>query len=214
VEKISPSDSAGRNLNPGFEGGEPAALPPAGYLWTNAAAAGISMRNYGFWVVNEAVLDSTLAKVTNLKYRGVDPDYPDVNRAQVFLDDLAQFGSANQMPALVMMRLGHDQATDLALGTIAEAVSRSKFWGSTAIFVVEAFSQKAPGMSALLISPYTHTGTIDSNMYNTTSVLRTMELILHLRPMTHFDAGARPMIASFSRQPSLAPYQAVRPAEK
>jgi hypothetical protein len=209
VEKMSPSDSAGRNLNPGFEGGEPAALPPAGYLWTNAAAAGISMRNYGFWVVNEAVLDSTLAKVTNLKYRGVDPDYSDVNRAQVFLDDLAQFDRANQMPALVMMRLGHDQATDQALGMIAEAVSRSKFWGSTAIFVVGL--GRSP---ALLISPYTHTGAVDSNMYNTTSVLRTMELILHLRPMTHFDAGARPMIASFSRQASPAPYQAVRAGEK
>jgi DNA-binding beta-propeller fold protein YncE len=200
VEKMAPSNSAGRNLNPGFEGGEPAALPPAGYLWTNAAAAGISMRNYGFWVVNEAVLDSTLAKVTNLKYRG----------AQEFVDDLAAFGSTNQMPALTLMRLSDDQA----LGIIAEAVSRSKFWGSTAIFVVGAFSQKAPSRSALLISPYTHTGAIDSNMYNTTSVLRTMELILHMRPMTHFDAGARPMIASFSQQASPAPYQAVRAAEK
>ena len=48
-------------------------------------------------------------------------------------------------------------------------------------------------------------------MYNTTSMLRTMELILHLRPMTHFDASARPMFASFSEQPSLAPYQAEKP---
>jgi hypothetical protein len=64
---------------------------------------------------------------------------------------------------------------------------------------------------AFLISPYTRTGAIDSNMYNTTSVLRTMELILHLHPMTHFDAGARPMTASFSQQASLAPYQAEKP---
>ncbi len=199
VEKMAPSNSAGRNLNPGFEGGEPAALPPAGYLWTNAAAAGIPMRNYGFWVVNEAVLDSTLAKVTNLKYGG----------AQVFLDDLAAYGSANQMPALIMMRLSDDQA----LGTIVEAVSRSKFWGSTAIFVVPAGAQKGRSF-ALLISPYTHTGATDSNMYNTTSVLRTMELILHLRPMTHFDAGALPMIAGFSQQASSAPYQAAGTAEK
>ncbi len=76
------------------------------------------MRNYGFWVENkkepgadgvqiQAVFDSTLAKVTNLKYRGFDPDYPDVKRAQTFLDDLAQFGSTNQMPALILMRLGN-----------------------------------------------------------------------------------------------------------
>ena len=221
VEKMAPSNSAGRNLNPGFEGGEPAALPPAGYLWTNAAAAGISMRNCGFWVVNkkeagpdgveiEAVLDSTLGKVTNLKYRGFDPDYPDVKRAQAFLDDLAEFSSANQMPALILMRLGSD---DQALGTIVDAVSRSKFWGSTAILVVESAAQKGRS-PAFLISPYTHTGATDSNMYNTTSVLRTMELILHLRPMTHFDAGARPMIAGFSQQASPAPYQAISAAGK
>ena len=48
-------------------------------------------------------------------------------------------------------------------------------------------------------------------MYNTTSVLRTMELILHLRPMTHFDAGARPMINAFSKEAVLAPYQVEKP---
>ena len=64
---------------------------------------------------------------------------------------------------------------------------------------------------AFLLSPYTHTGKIDSTMYNTTSVLRTMELILHLRPMTHFDAGARPMINAFSQQANLTPYQVEKP---
>jgi len=64
---------------------------------------------------------------------------------------------------------------------------------------------------AYILSPYTHSGTIDSHLYNTTSMLRTMELILHLRPMTHFDAGARAMFAAFSQQPSSAPYQAEKP---
>jgi hypothetical protein len=49
-------------------------------------------------------------------------------------------------------------------------------------------------------------------MYNTTSMLRTMELILGLRPMTHFDAAARPMWAAFAKQPNMTPYQAVKPA--
>jgi DNA-binding beta-propeller fold protein YncE len=244
VEKMWPSNYGGRNPNYGFEGGEPAAYPPAGYLWTNAASAGISMRNYGYWVENkkepgedgveiQAVLDPALAKVTNLKYRSFDLDYPDVKRARTFLDDLAQFESANQMPALMLVRLGNDHTSgtapakiaplaafadnDYALGMIVEGVSRSKFWGSTAIFVLEDDAQNGPDhvdshrSPAFLISPYTHTGAIDSNMYNTTSVLRTMELILHLRPMTHFDAGARPMIASFSQQASPAPYQAEKP---
>ena len=244
VEKMWPTNYAGRNPNYSFEGGEPAAYPPAGYLWTNAASAGVSMRNYGYWVENkkepgadgvqiDKVLDPALAKVTNLKYRSFDTDYPDVKRAQTFLDDLGQFESANQMPKLIILRLGNDHTSgtapgkiaplaafadnDYALGMIVEGVSRSKFWGNTAIFVLEDDAQNGPDhvdshrSPAFLISPYTRTGAIDSNMYNTTSVLRTMELILHLRPMTHFDAGARPMTASFSQQASLAPYQAEKP---
>jgi len=244
VAKMWPSNYGKRNPNYGFEGGEPAAYPPAGYLWTNAASAGISMRNYGYWVENkpepgadgvevQAVLDPALAKVTNLKYRSFDTDYPDVKRAQTFLDDLAQFQGANQMPKLIFMRLGNDHTSgtapgkiaplsafadnDYALGMIVEGVSRSNFWGSTAIFVLEDDAQNGPDhvdshrSPAFLISPYTHTGAIDSNMYNTASVLRTMELILHLRPMTHFDAGARPMLAAFSQQAAPRPYQAEKP---
>ena len=55
--------------------------------------------------------DPVLAKVTNMKYRSFDLDYPDVKRAQTFLDDLAQFESANQMPALMFMRLGNDHTS-------------------------------------------------------------------------------------------------------
>ncbi len=202
------------------------------------------MRNYGYWVENkkepgadgvqiDKVLDPVLAKVTNMKYRSFDLDYPDVKRAQTFLDDLAQFESAEPDAALMIMRLGQRSYVgttpgkiaplsafadnDYALGMIVEGVSRSKFWGSTAIFVIEDDAQNGPDhvdshrSPAFVISPYTRRGMIDSTMYNTTSMLRTMELILHLRPMTHFDAGARPMFASFAQQPSLAPYQAEKP---
>jgi len=244
VAKMWPSNYAGRNPNYGFEGGEPAAYPPAGYLWTNAASAGVSMRNYGYWVANkkepgadgvqiEKILDPVLAKVTNLKFRSFDMDYPDVKRAQTFLDDLAQFDSANQMPALMFMRLGNDHTSattpgkiaplaafadnDYALGMIVEGLSRSKFWGTTAIFVLEDDAQNGPDhvdshrSPAFIISPYTRRGAIDSTMYNTTSMVRSMELILHMRPMTHFDAGARPMFGSFAQQASMTPYQAEKP---
>jgi hypothetical protein len=48
-------------------------------------------------------------------------------------------------------------------------------------------------------------------MYNTTSMLRTIEFLLGLQPMTHFDAGARVMTASFQSQPNPAPYTAEKP---
>jgi DNA-binding beta-propeller fold protein YncE len=244
VQKMWPNSYAGRRNHYDYEGGEPAAYPPAGYLWTNAAERGLSMRNYGYWAENkpaagadgvqiESVRDPVLAKVTNMKFRSFDLDYPDVERAKVFLADLAEFERTGAMPALMTMRLGNDHTNgtapgklaplssfadnDYALGMLVEGLSRSRFWGSTAIFVVEDDAQNGPDhidshrSPAYLLSAYTHTGKVDSTMYNTTSMLRTMELILHLRPMTHFDAGARPMINAFSKTPVPTPYQNEKP---
>jgi DNA-binding beta-propeller fold protein YncE len=244
VQKMWPNSYAQRRDHYDYEGGEPAATPPAGYIWTNAGARGITMRNYGYFVDNkkqpaasgpqiDGVRDPTLRPVTNFDYRGFDLDYPDVKRADVFLKDLAQFEATGQMPQLMIMRLGNDHTSgttpgkiaplsaaadnDFALGRIVEGVSRSKFWPGTAIFVVEDDAQNGPDhidshrSPALAISPYTHHGLIDGTMYNTTSVLRTIELILHMRPMTHFDAGAKPMINAF---PSDAPVATTYTVEK
>jgi hypothetical protein len=100
IQRMWPNSYAGRRKLYDYEGQEPTALPPAGFLWTNAAAAGISMRNYGYYVSNrkspaagetqvEGVRDAVLRPVTNPQYRGFDLDYPDVERAKVFLQDLA-----------------------------------------------------------------------------------------------------------------------------
>jgi hypothetical protein len=64
---------------------------------------------------------------------------------------------------------------------------------------------------AFIISPYVRRRAVDSTMYNTTSMLRTMELLLGLRPMTQFDAGSRPMASAFQSTPDPAPYTAEKP---
>lgn len=233
TQKLWPSAYAHRLKYYGFEGGEPANTPPAGYLWSNALSAGLSVRNYGEFVYENRVSDPALAKVTNLRYRGFDTAYPDVDRARVFIDDLHQFESSGTMPRLIMMRLPNDHTTgttpgaiaplsafadnDSALGMIVEAVSKSRLWSKTAIFVLEDDAQDGPDhvdshrSLMFALSPYTRRGIIDSSMYNTASVLRTMELILGLRPLTHYDAGARPLAAAFSATPDNAPYQAEPP---
>jgi hypothetical protein len=100
---------------------------------------------------------------------------------------------------------------------IVEAVSRSRFWSSTAIFAIEDDAQNGPDhvdshrSVMLAISPYTRRGIVDSSFYNQSSVMRTMELILGLRPMTHFDAAGRPLVAAFAAAPNPAPYQAEAP---
>ncbi len=135
------------------------------------------------------------------------------------------------MPQLQIVRLGNDHTqgaspgkrtptayvaeNDAAVGRVVDAVSHSKFWGSTAVFIVEDDSQNGPDhvdahrTEALVISPYTKRGAVDSTLYSTTSMLRTMELILGLQPMTQFDAAASPMYNSFQAQPDSTPYMAL-----
>jgi YVTN family beta-propeller protein len=249
VQKLWPNSYAGRRKTYDYEEQDPASLPPTGYLWTNASAAGVSVRNFGYMVDNLAkdkvtrggeqvagVRDPVLAKVTNRFYRGFDLDYPDVDRVKVFLAELADDEKSGAMPRLIVMRLGNDHTSgttagkiaplsaaadnDYAVGMLVEGVSKSRFWTSTAIFILEDDAQNGPDhvdshrSPAFVISPYVRHGVVDSSMYNTASFLRTMEFLLGLRPMTHFDAGARPVTAAFQATPDPAPYAAEKPRIK
>jgi YVTN family beta-propeller protein len=244
TQKFWPSSYAKRRNFYDYEGGEPANSPPAGYIWSNAVAAGLTVRNYGHQANNrkavgtdgvqiDGVRDPSLNAITNTHYRGFDLDYPDVERAKVFLGELKEFEGSGKMPRFIIMRLGNDHTSgtaaghvaplssfadnDYALGMIVEGVSKSKFWAKAAIFVIEDDAQNGPDhvdshrSPMFALSPYTRRGIIDSSMYNQSSVLRTMELILGLRPLTHFDAGARPLAMAFASAPNLAPYEAERP---
>ena len=94
---------------------------------------------------------------------------------------------------------------------VIEAVSHSKFWPQTAIFVVEDDAQNGPDhvdahrTTAFVISPYTRRGDVDSTLYSTSSMLRTMELILGLKPMSQFDAAAAPCSMPSRRSLTLGP---------
>jgi hypothetical protein len=101
---------------------------------------------------------------------------------------------------------------------VVEGLSKSRFWKGMAIFVVEDDAQNgsdhvdAHRTVALAISPYIKRKSVDSTMYSTSSMFRTMELCLGLNPMSQFDAAARPMWRSFTSTPDLTPYTH-RPAQ-
>ncbi|MGE3410246.1 MAG: alkaline phosphatase family protein [Pirellulales bacterium] len=212
------------------------ATPAGGYLWDRAAEAGVSYRSYGEFIENGRTPDDpAFSEVEALKghfdpqFRGYDLDYLDVKRADRFIEELQRFEKEGELPQLIFLRLPNDHTygvnpnkptptamvadNDLALGRVVEAVSRSKFWPKTAIFVVEDDAQNgsdhvdAHRTVALAISPYIRRGTVDSTMYSTSSMLRTMELILNLKPMSQFDAAATPMYASFGGQADNTPYE-------
>ena len=244
VQRMWPNSYAGRRKTYDYEGGEPAARPAGGYIWTSVLAKKLSMRNFGYFTNNvkeapesgkqvASVRDPQLTAVTNFEYRGFDLEYLDVNRAKVFLADLKKMETENTMPRFMMVRLGNDHTSgtapgkyaplsqmadnDYALGQIVEGVSRSKFWAKTAIFVLEDDAQNGPDhvdshrSPAYVISPYVKRGAVDHTMYNTTSMLRTMELILGLSPLTMHDAGARPMANAFQTTADLKPYAVEKP---
>ncbi len=166
---------------------------------------------------------------TNYSFRQHDRSFSDIKRIQVFLHDLAEWEKTGDMPRLVVMTIGNDHTegtrpgirspiscvadNDQALGIMVEGISRSKFWPSTAMFVLEDDAQDGADhvdshrSPAYVISPFTRRGMVDSTLYNTTSVLRTIELILGLKPMTMFDAAARPMANAFQKTANPALYR-------
>lgn len=162
------------------------------------------------------------------KFRGYDLDYPDVKRAERFISELKRFEATGEMPRMQVLRLPNDHTAgtkvgsptvtamvadnDLALGMVVEAVTKSAFWKETAVFVIEDDTQNGPDhvdahrSVALVVSPYTKRKFVDSHLYSTSSMLKTMELILGLKPMSQFDAAARPMYNSFTAKPDLTGY--------
>src|SRR6185369_1157434 len=103
---------------------------------------------------------------------------------------------------------------DYALGRILEALSKSRFWKSTVVFVLEDDSQNGPDhvdshRSVLLtVSPYNRPGIVH-RFVNTTDVLATIEEILGLRSFSHFDHFGRSLSDVFAAKPDLRPYEAL-----
>jgi hypothetical protein len=220
------------------EGDFPIATPAAGYLWDRAREAGVSYRSYGEFVANgRTPAEPARTRVKTLEghfdpwFHGFDLDYSDRKRAERFIAELKRFETEGDMPRLQILRLPNDHThgttpgtltptalvadNDVALGRVLEAVSSSKFWPQMAVFVVEDDAQNGPDhvdahrTTAFVISPYAKRRVVDSTLYSTTSMLRTMELILGLKPMSQFDAAARPMFNSFQAAADLRPYRAV-----
>ena len=160
---------------------------------------------------------------------GWDMDVPDVWRAAQFLKELRECEQTGQFPNLTLICLPNDHTSgtkfgaptpaaqmadnDLALGQIIEALSRSRFWKDTCVFVIEDDPQDGwdhvSGFRTIgfVASPYTRREQVVHTQYNQTSILRTMELILGLPPMNQMDATATPMFDCFTATPDFTPYR-------
>lgn len=187
--RLAPATASGRRKVYDFEGQEPANTPPAGYLWNSVSQAGLKIRNYGFAVHNlpkpnadgeqvDGFYDPSLTETSDMEYRGMDPAYPDVERAKEFASEMKEYDQLETMPDLLLVRIGKD---DAALPILRDAVEKSKFHADMAMIVVTA--DKA---AVVLPAGHEKTGTAVAG-------LRTVEALLGLRPLTIFDASAAPL---------------------
>lgn len=207
--------------------------PPEGYLWDYCARAGITYRSYG-----EMTYLPTLVGHVAPDYKGWDTASGlDEQNADEFIKEFDEYEKnydsadpAKRLPSYSMVCLPHDHtygaspgkptvkacvaSNDLALGRMVERISHSRYWAETAIFVTEDDAQDGSDhvdchRSILLaISPYSHRGKVDSTHYTTSSILRTIELLLGLPPMSQFDAAATPLHAALGAEADPTPYSA------
>jgi len=236
------SDNGGRNHPYQYEGGTYATAPGKdqqhSYIWDALDTAGVNYRNFGFWRFGFGPVAPTapnLAAHTDTTYPGYDLTISDQKRMDAYTQAFRGFQSSGSMPAMQFVRLPSDHTrgttpgaptpkamvadNDLAVGRLVALVSHSQFWKDTAIFVVEDDAQAGPDhvdahrTESLVISPYTQHGKVDSTFYSTVSMLRTMELLTGVQPLTQFDAAAIPMLNAFRGKPSNRPYSAITPRQ-
>ncbi|MCU1385506.1 MAG: hypothetical protein JWL71_4203 [Acidobacteria bacterium] len=169
-----------------------------------------------------------LAGLVAPSYAGWDLDITDAKRADNWLQEFRQYEATGTLPQLNIIRLPNDHTAgakpgaptpramvadnDVALGRIVEAISGSQYWKDSALFIVEDDAQAGPDhvdshRSVLLVaSPFAKRNAVDHTFYTTSGVLRTIELILGLPPMSQYDSAATPMYSAFTGVPNLAAF--------
>ncbi len=241
VEKLWPVNYGHRGADYDFEGGHPIAAPTSGYIWNNVMNHGKSYRNYGEFMKFHTMTkngdyvptDKDLDNVTCLKFPGFNLGISDLTRYEIWEKDFDSLLAINKVPALSLMRLPNDHCwgtrpgkltplayvaqNDYALGLLVDKVSHSKIWKNTLILVLEDDAQNGPDhvdahRSVLLaIGPYVKRNYVDHTLYTTSGVLKTIELILGLPPMTQYDLSATPIVNSITNNANTTPYNVIAP---
>jgi len=227
LEKTWPTSYGGRGGRYDGEGTRAIANNKAGFIWDHCQRNNVSFRTYGEFAddgkPNIAVLKDHIAPYTgwNLAVR-------DTTRFYQWVKDFDSLVSVNALPQLNTMRFGNDHTegirkgkptpfahvadNDLAVGMFIDHLSKSPVWKESVVFILEDDAQNGPDhvdahrSPAYVISPYVKRHYVDHTMYATSGILRTIELILGMPPMTQYDAAATPLWRSFSAGANLAPF--------
>lgn len=231
VEKTWPISYGGRGGTYDYEGSRKIAYPKDGFIWDYCKRAGISYRTYGEFADDKSASLNALKGHFGPGYAGFDMTVKDTTRFNAWKNDFNRLLAENKVPRFNTLRFSSDHTSgqrkgsfsptaavadnDLAVGLFVDYLSHSSIWKESAVFILEDDAQNGPDhvdahrSPVLVISPYTKRNQVISTMYSTSGVLRTMELILGLPPMSQYDAMALPLYDCFTAKPDFTPYNHV-----
>lgn len=231
LEKNWVTSYGGRGGTYPGEGKRAIANPKKGFIWDYCQRAGVTFRTYGEFAddgkANIPVLEGHFCPY----YSDYNLAVRDTARFNQWRHEFDSLVAANALPQFNSMRFGNDHTeglrlgrptpfahvadNDLAVGMFIEYLSNSPVWKESAVFIIEDDAQNGPDhvdahrTTAYVAGPFVKRGFVDHTMYSTSSMLRTIELILGLPPMSQYDAAATPMWNSFTATPVLKPFKSV-----
>ena len=221
-------------------------IPSAGHLWDVAQRKGLTYRSYGEYAAR-ASTGTTMDAAPGVGglVGHVSGDYGgsrqrDTGNIAIFLREFKEYEKnydspdpEKRFPNFVIMSMPEDHTrgtepgaftpqamvanNDYAIGQLVDAVSHSKYWPNTAIFIIEDDAQDGPDhvdarrTVGLVLSPYVKRGIVDSTLYSTSSFVRSIELLLGMSPMSQYDAAAMPLYASFGTVAESTPFTVIPP---
>ena len=231
LEKTWPTSYGGRGGTYSAEGNRAIANNKKGFLWDHCKRAGVSFRTYGEFADDYKPNIPVLKGHFCTSYTGWDLGTRDTTRFYQWKKDFDSLLAVKQLPRFNSVRFGNDHTeglrkgrptpyahvadNDLAVGMFVEYLSKSPIWNECAIFIIEDDAQNgADHVDAHRSTAYVAGGLVkrhfvDHTMYSTSSMIRTMELILGIPPMSQYDAAATPMWRCFSNTPNSTPFAAL-----
>jgi YVTN family beta-propeller protein len=219
VEKTWPTSYGGRGGSYDYEGSRTIAYPKDGFIWDHLQREGISYRTYGEFAEYDKTYLPSLINHTCPKYPGFDLSIKDADKERIWEKEFDSLLSLGQLPHFNSIRLGNDHTSgtrrgaysilaavadnDQSVGQLIEHLAKSPIWNSSAVFILEDDAQAGSDHVDAHRSPlYVAGGFVKRNavihdLYTTSGVLRTIGLILGMKPMSQYDAGAVPLFNCF-----------------
>ena len=230
LEKTWPTSYGGRGGDYDAEGNRAIANNKGGFIWDHCARAGVSYRTYGEFADDYKPNLPILKNHYCTYYTSWDQTVRDTTRVGQWKRDFDSLVAAKALPQLNTLRIINDHTeglkkgrptprahcadNDLAVGMFVDYLSKSPVWKESVVFVLEDDAQDGPDhvdahrSPAYIAGGYVKRHFVDHTMYSTTSVLRTIELILGIPPLSQYDASATPMWRSFQAVPDLTVFNA------